>query len=142
MRRYLQTVCLLLLCSALCSPQEANVFVVVVNKRNPTDHLSLSKLKVIFLRDVSRWPWGAEVVPVDLPDKNPIRQSFVKSVLDSTPEQLQVYWMGQRISRSIDPPVRVASPSEAKAIVAAKPGAVAYIPASAVDDTVRVLQVK
>lgn len=116
--------------------------VLIVNKANPIDKLSSSKIKVIFMRNISRWPWGAEIAPVDLPDSNPARRTFLRSLIGSTREQMEVYWIDQKVSRSIDRPLRVASPKEAKMLVASRPGAIAYIPAEEVDGTVRVLEVK
>ncbi len=117
-------------------------FVVVVNKSNRMGSLSVSKLKVVFLGKISRWPWGAEIVLVDLPDRNSVRKAFARNILDSTPEDLAVYWIDQKVTRSLNPPTRAANVAAAKQIVASKPGAVAYIPASAVDDTVKVMEVR
>src|SRR5437868_10887564 len=43
-------------------------FVVIVNQQNQLNEVSIAKIKTIFLRRISRWPWGAAVDPVDLPD--------------------------------------------------------------------------
>ena len=55
---------------------QAYQFVVIVNKESQLTQLSLSKLKIIFLRKISRWPWGAEIYPVDLPESSALRQEF------------------------------------------------------------------
>ncbi len=131
----------LLSCAVLkCDDHQA--FVLIVNKSNQIFELSPSKVKLIFLRKISRWPWGAEILPVDLPDQHPARRALVKAILESTPENMGVYWIEQKVSRGLSPPSRVNDVQAAKALVAARPGGVAYIPASDVDDTVRIIQVK
>src|SRR5438270_56133 len=100
------------------APQARAGIVLIVNKANPIGKLSPSKVKVIFMRNISRWPWGAEIAPVDLPDSNPARQLFLRAVIGSTPEQMEVYWIDQKVSRSVDRPLRAASAREAKMLVA------------------------
>jgi hypothetical protein len=116
-------------------------FVVIVNLTNRFDALSRSKVAYLFLRKVSRWPWGAEVAPVGLSADQIIRREFVEQVLRMTEEQLAEYWIGQRATRGISPPVDVRDAAAAKRWVAAKPGGIAYIPSSALDATVKAIRV-
>lgn len=128
-----------------CWPVASNPprgLVVIVNKSNRIESLSADKIKVIYLRKISRWPWGAEIVPVDLPEKAPLRAIFLKSILNTTPHELEVYWIDQMVSRSLTPPLQVATDRAAKALVAATPGAVAYISQSEVDESVRVIEIR
>jgi ABC-type phosphate transport system substrate-binding protein len=142
MTKFSQTLGLLLLTCTSVTAQEPRGFVVIVNKNNPVAWLSSSKIKIIFLRNVSRWPFGAEIVPVDLPDRSPTRRAFLEAVMRSTPDEMAVYWIDQKISRSLSKPVQVGSASEARALVASHIGAVAYVPLAEADDTVRILEVK
>lgn len=122
--------------------QDRPHFAIIVNKSNQIHDLSAGKVKLIFLRKISRWPWGAEMLPVDLLDSNPLRQAFVKSMMESSFADLAVYWIDQKVTRGLYPPLRAANPQEAKALVAARLGGIAYIPASDMDDSVRVLDVR
>ena len=134
---------LLLLCFPADIPGEtAEKYVVIVNKANRIDSLTSSKLRFIYQRKVSRWPWGAEILPLDLPEQSPVRHRFASSVLGSSIEDLAVYWIDQKITRNVNPPTRVSTPNAAKSIVAARAGAIAYIPVHAVDPTVKVLEVR
>jgi DNA-binding transcriptional LysR family regulator len=117
-------------------------FVVIVNPSNHFDALSRSKLSFLYLRKVSRWPWGAEVDPIDLRAQEPARRQFTRDVLGTTEEQLAQYWIDQRITRGVGPPTEARDVAAAKAMVAAHPGAIAYIPESAVDNTVKVIRVE
>jgi hypothetical protein len=116
-------------------------FVVIVHPSNQFDALSRSKLSFLFLRKVSRWPWGAEVEPVDLPPNQPARLEFTQQVLRTTERDLDQYWIDQTTTRGVSRPVQVTSAAEAKSLVAMRPGAVAYIPAAELDRTVKVLRI-
>lgn len=140
---HLLVVGLTLLSSRMLDPRETGKpFVVIVNKANKYDSLSRAQLRIIFLRKVSRWPWGAETVPVDLAEGSPVREAFIRTVLATSREHLAVYWIDQKVTLNLDPPIRVANAAVAKAVVASKAGAVAYIPPEALDGTVKILQVK
>jgi hypothetical protein len=116
-------------------------FVVIVHPSNRFDGLSRSKVSYVFLRKVSRWPWGAAIGPADLAVNEPIRREFVQQVLLTTEEQLAAYWIDQRTTRGLNPPVEVRDAAAAKRWVAARPGGIAYIPASALDGTVKAIRV-
>ena len=120
-------------------PREGS-FVVIVHPSNQFDSLSRSKLSFLFLRKVSRWPWGAEVQPIDL-SSNSAAHGFVRDVLRTTEEQLAEYWIDQKATRGVSPPIRVSNAKAAKALVAARPGAIGYIPASELDNTVKAIKV-
>ena len=124
---------------ALGSPREK--FVVIVHPSNRFDALSRSKVSYLFLRKVSRWPWGAEVAPLDLAGDEPVRRVFVQQVLRLSEEQLAEYWIDQRATRGVSPPLQVRDAAAAKLWVAAKPGGIAYIPSSALDGTVKAMRV-
>jgi hypothetical protein len=115
-------------------------FVVIVHPSNQFDVLSRSKVGYLFLRKVSRWPWGAEVAALDLAENGPIRRGFIQQVLRMSEEQLAEYWIDQRATRGVGPPPQVRDAAAAKLWVAAKPGGIAYIPSSALDGTVKAIR--
>jgi len=117
-------------------------FVVIVHPSNRFDTLSRSKVSYLFLRRVSRWPWGAEVTPVELSNPSKVRGDFLTQVPRITEEQLEAYWIDQRTTRGVSPPVQVPDAQSVKALVAARPGAIGYIPADALDGSVKVLRME
>lgn len=116
-------------------------FVVIVNLSNRFDRLTRSKLSFLFLRKVSRWPWGAQVEPIDLASGGPARREFTRQVLRTTAEQLNQYWVDQLTTRGVNGPTEVPDAAAAKILVAARAGAVAYIPVAELDHTVKALQI-
>jgi ABC-type phosphate transport system substrate-binding protein len=119
---------------------QAPQFVIVVNKQNQLAELSPGKLKTIYLRRISRWPWGAEILPVDLADGSGLRQEFNRSILRTTSEELAVYWIDQKTTRGVNPPLLARNPEAVKSAVASQVGAIGYIPITAVDARVKVLE--
>jgi ABC-type phosphate transport system substrate-binding protein len=121
---------------------DKGTFVVIVNKSNQFDVLSRARVEYLFLRKVSRWPWGAEVFPIDLETPATVCRDFTSQVLRTTERELANYWIDQRMTRGVVPPSKVASVADVKALVAATPGAIAYIPAAACDRTVKILRIE
>ena len=113
----------------------------IVHPSNQFDALSRSKVSYLFLRKVSRWPWGAEVAALDLSGDEPIHRDFVQKVLRLSEEQLAEYWIDQRATRGVSPPIQVRDAAAAKLWVAARPGGIAYIPSSALDSTVKAIRI-
>ncbi len=142
-RNWLLTVALLLVLFPGGAPAESGKnFVVIVHKDNKLGSLTRSKLRFIYGRKVSRWPWGAEIRPLDLPENFDARQRFSQSILGRSIEEMAIYWIDQKITRNANPPQRVLTVEAAKALVATTAGAIAYVPATAVDDTVKVLEIE
>ena len=131
----------------LWTPHEAagglrEEYLVIVHPSNRFDALSRSQAGYLFLRKVSRWPWGAEVAPLDLAEGEPVRRFFVEQVLGISEQQLAEYWIDQRATRGVSPPLQVRNAAAAKLLVAAKPGGIAYIPSSAFDATGKAMRIE
>jgi ABC-type phosphate transport system substrate-binding protein len=142
-RREILSFALTASCVKLMAVEKAgNLPVVIVHPSNRFDSLSRSKVESLFLRRVSRWPWGAEVVPVELANPSRLREAFLAEVLRTTEEQLQAYWIDQRATRGVSPPLQAPDVAAVKAIVAARPGAIGYIPAGALDGSVKELRLE
>ena len=104
--RLLVIVLLLLLFPADTPGESEEEYVLIVNKVNKVDSLTKSKLRFIYSRKVSRWPWGAEIVPLDLPEQSRIRQRFSIAMLGSSVDELAIYWIEQKVTRNVNPPKR------------------------------------
>jgi hypothetical protein len=132
----------LLISLALSGSTSERTFAVIVHKSNKFDTLNRSKVAAMFMGKISRWPWGAEAIPIDLRDSAAIKSVFVKTVLKSSLEELNVYWIDQKITRNVNPPLQAIDALAAKLQVASKPGAIAYIPSEMVDATVKELRIE
>jgi hypothetical protein len=140
-RRYLQMAASLFRAPCEAYGGQKEEFVVIVHPSNRFDALSRSKAAYLFLRKVSRWPWGAEVAPLDLAEGEPIRRAFVRQVLGFSEEQLAIYWIDQRATGGLSPPPQARDCRAAKLWVAAKPGGIAYVSPSVLDTTVKAIRI-
>jgi hypothetical protein len=139
-RTWLLGVCGVLLARPEIAVAKDDAFVVIVHPSNQFDALARSKLSLLFLRKVSRWPWGAEVEPIDLVTPS-VRLDFTRLVLKTTARELDQYWIDQTTTRGLSRPVQVRTPAEAKSVVAMRSGAIAYIPIADLDRSVKALRV-
>lgn len=54
---------------------------VVVHRSNPLLNMTRSQLRFAFLRLIQHWPWGEEMMPVDLPEASEVRADFSRKWL-------------------------------------------------------------
>src|SRR5438552_12858210 len=69
--------CVLAALGSAGAPREEE-FVLIVNRSNQFDSLNRAKIAFLFLRKVSRWPWGPEAEPIDLGPPTHARRGFSK----------------------------------------------------------------
>ena len=111
-------------------------FVVVVNKANPVTSLSVLELRRIFMKQTRMWPHAESMVPVDWDATSPYREAFSKQVLGRTVREMGDYWVQQGVTQGLTPPSTQRSTRAMLRFVASVPGAIGYVPAAELDDTV------
>lgn len=115
--------------------------VIIVNKANPTDSLSLAELRRIFMKQTRNWSNGDSVVPVDWDAAADMRKSFSKKVLNRTVTEMTEFWVQQNITAGQNPPSTQKSARALLLFVASVPGAISYVAASDVDSSVKLVKV-
>ncbi|MFA6192583.1 MAG: hypothetical protein WC665_09550 [Sulfurimonas sp.] len=110
-------------------------YVVISNKN--IKELSESEIKAIFLKKLI-FIDNFAAVPVNLEAGDSLRVKFEEKLLDMSFERLKSYWtkehyLGHR------PPVNMKSEESVKAFVKKVDGAIGYINANSVDESVKVL---
>jgi ABC-type phosphate transport system substrate-binding protein len=113
--------------------------VAVVSAKSAVPALTSNQLADIFLGRVSRFPNGLLAVPIDLRDGSPERDRFYAKITGKTPAQVKAYWSKIIFTGRGQPPKAVASDLDVKKFVAANVGAIGYIDAALLDDSVRAL---
>lgn len=114
---------------------------VIVNASNPVKSLTRSQLAAMFLKKVDAWETGALVIPIDQPERAPVRQSFSREVLGRPPAAVKSYWNQLVFSgRSVPPPEKL-SDADVISFVRSTPSAVGYVSADAQTKGVKVLAV-
>ncbi len=110
-------------------------YVVISNKN--IKELSESEIKAIFLKKLI-FIDNFAAVPVNLEAGDSLRVKFEEKLLDMSFERLKSYWtkehyLGHR------PPINMKSEESVKAFVKKVDGAIGYINANSIDDSVKVL---
>jgi len=116
--------------------------VVVVSAKSAVTTLSKSQAVDIFLGKVSRFPNGAQAVPIDQTDGSGIRDEFYAKVAGRSAAQIKAYWSKIIFTGRGQPPRTVPNSIEMKKRLLENPTAIGYIEDSMVDDSVRVLVAK
>ncbi len=127
----------LLLGLSLAAGVQAGDFAVIVNKAN-TARADKEAIAKIYTGQTKSWSDGTPVAAVDLPEDNPARVSFSTELLQKSVDNVKSLWAQLVFSGQALPPKRVGSDDEVKKFVAANKGAVGYVRASSVDDSVKV----
>ena len=112
---------------------------VVVHKSTPASDATSESLRRVFL--------GSSTVflahnRVKLVECGPLKTKFYRDLLNMTSDEIKRRWMQIVFSGEFGtPPTELADDSEVKRYVALHPGAVGFISAASVDETVKVLKI-
>jgi hypothetical protein len=118
---------------------EVEELAVIVNPRNPAKRIDAFELEAIFTMATQGWPGGGTVIPFNYPPEDRLRVAFDRAALRMEPDQVGRFWIDQRVRDALRPPRQVGDPSIALRLVARLPGAIAYVPSSLVDGSVKVV---
>lgn len=116
-------------------------FVVIVSAKNPLYVLRAEQVAAIFLAQTGRFPGGAEAQALDLPLGSPLRNDFYRAVAARSPALMKAYWTRMVFTGRGQPPRELPSSAAVRRLVADNPALIAYIDKSALDASVKVLQV-
>lgn len=114
----------------------------IVNKSNQTDAMTLAELRNVFLAERNRWPNGRKITITMLEAGNPEREVVLRTICrmresDFNRNFLRVKFTGE----TTEEPRLLASPANMLRFVFNAPGAIGYVRASRVDDSVKVLRI-
>lgn len=117
-------------CGAQCTPGS---LVVVVNKANPTDSVSMAQLRKLMLGDVKTWPDRRAVLLVGRENSSNAAKCVLAAVVRMSDAEYRRYTMGAEF-RGEEPIVikSVDSPGSAARAVSETAGAIAVLESSAV----------
>ena len=116
----------------LSASASAQSVAVIVNTKNPSPP-SAEQVSNIFLGKSN------DLVGVDLPDGNAVRDAFYHKVTGKDGAQLKAYWAKLVFTGKAQPLKEFPSDAEVKKFVAANPNAIGYIDKGAVDGSVKVV---
>lgn len=110
--------------------------VIIVNKDN-TNVVDLTFVQRVYIGALKGWPDGSVVIMLDQPEGSEARDVFCTTVLKKSAPNVKAIW-SQNIFTGKGLPPKVSTPDQAiKQFVAAHKGAIGYIRASQLDDSVK-----
>lgn len=113
---------------------------VVVGRDSFIKEITKGELREVYLRHQRVWPNGSRTIPVNLPPSSPLRERFSRAVLGRGTQDLVGYWR-DRYSDGVSPPAVLTSPAAIRTYLTVESAAIAYLPATEVDASCRVLLV-
>ena len=116
--------------------------VVVVAADSPVETLTRAALTDIYLGRLNRFPDGTAAVPVDQSERSPEHEAFYREYLGRTPAEIKSHWSRLIFTGRGRPPRSVRDGREMAEAVAAQPGAIGYLDAALVNDSLRVVRIE
>lgn len=124
------SVFIVLLCGAF-SPNniQDQTLVIIVHKDNPVESLSLSEVKLYWLRKVKkRWPTiNKNIRPVDTKSKSPEQQAFYKKVLNMSATDVEAYFNLKQYESAEKPQDKFGNERDIIEFVAEQEGAIGFV---------------
>lgn len=113
--------------AASVAPAQDPGYRVITNASNPASVVSRDFVADAFLKRVTTWPDGQDVVAVDLTARSPVRATFSEDVLGRSVAAMKSYWQQIIFSGRGVPPVELDSDELVVRFVATHPGALGYV---------------
>ena len=120
---------------------QAADFVVIVSAKNPLSSMRAEQVAAIFLAQTGRFPGGEEAQALDLPLGSPLRDDFYRSIAARSPALMKAHWSKMVFTGRGHPPRELPNSAAVRRMVADNPGLIAYIDKSALDSSVKAIQV-
>jgi ABC-type phosphate transport system substrate-binding protein len=126
--------------AAPATPTEA--LVIIVNKANPLDNLTTEELRKYFRLEREQWPNGRKNTVLMLPPGTPEREAVLRQIYQFDESEFSRHFLQATFTGQIhSAPKELASAVNMRKFVFNVPGAIGYVRASEVDDTVKVIRV-
>lgn len=115
---------------------------IIVNSQNPVCNLTLWQLRQIFLGERQWWGNGRRVVLGAFPSGSAERQTVLRIVYDMNDRDFDKYFLwGMFRGELVTSPTILRTPKDVRRFVAKTRGAVAYLRASDLDNSVKVVRI-
>ena len=120
----------------------AESLVIIVNRANPVDNLSTEELRRYFLLEREHWPGGRKNTVLMLPSGTAERKAILHQVYNLNDGELNRHFLQANYTGQIhSAPKELANPVNVRKFVFNVPGAIGYVRASEMDDTVKAVRI-
>jgi hypothetical protein len=112
--------------------------VVVAGSQSPITSLTENEVRQLFsgqLRSIG----GQRVQPLDLTATDNNRETFYRSLMGRSPDQMRAYWTRLIFTGQGQPPREVSNARELATLATSSPEYIGYLPASEVSNNLRII---
>jgi ABC-type phosphate transport system substrate-binding protein len=121
-------------------PEQA--LAIIVNRSNPVDGLSTDELRKIFVGSRSHWPNGRRITVAMLDYEQAERKAALRQIYKMDEETYRNYFLKEVYRGDVfAAPKTLTSPEVMRKFIFNAPGAIGYLRASDVDESVKVLKI-
>jgi ABC-type phosphate transport system substrate-binding protein len=120
-------VSLLIMTSHLSSAWAVPGLLFITNVQNNTGKLTVVELKDYYYKRKRQWPDGTAVRFIDRAPGSEIRKIFLSSVLGTSAEDLDLFWIGQKLYSGDNAPLQQSSDGLTMQLVSSLKGAISYV---------------
>ena len=121
-------------------PKES--LVIIVNRDNPVENLSMAELRSVFLGERSHWANGRRITLVMMEPGQPEREAVVRDICRMSESDLRRrYLQGLLTGEVLVSPKTLSSPIGVRKFVFNVPGAIGYLRPEDVDDSVKIVRI-
>ncbi len=115
---------------------------IIVNRKNPTSNISLAQLRAVFMGEHKWWTSHRRIVLSAMRRGTPERATVLRVMYQMDEYDLSKYFFYQAFKgEGSMSPVTLRTPADVRKFVATTPGAIGYVRASDVDESVKVVRV-
>ena len=142
MSKFILGLAILLLTGPALAEDKADHLAIIVNKKSGVDNLALAQLTKIFRGERPRDPQGNKFVILMREKDSAERSAVLKIVYAMSEQEYQKYFLQATFTGAVQSaPKQVNGAAATITFVANNPGAIGYVRASEVDDSVAVVKV-
>ncbi len=127
-----------ILLTGACAAASGGILV-IANPAVPVSTVSMTGLRAIYLMQMTRWPDGTPIVPVNRDSESALRDRFSHLVFDAPPRDFARYWIRLH-AQGESPPLVLGSDRDVESFVAHVSGAIGYVAAPARLPGVKILR--
>jgi hypothetical protein len=119
-----------------------NHLAIIVNRSNPLDNIPYVELQKVFLGERDRWTNGRRVTTVMRERGSPEREFVLNALYGMAERDFERHWLQIQFTGEVQSPPKILnSPEGMKRFVFNVSGAIGYLRADELDDSVKVIRV-
>ncbi len=112
---------------------------VIVNPHNETGSMTRRQVVDLYMGRDRNFPDGDASLPIDQAATSPVRKQFYRQLVNKSVAEVNAYWARLLFTGRASPPRSLANSIEVLRTVRDNRGAIGYIDAELVDDSVKVV---